>query len=289
VAEHLGVPEAVDASGRRWRRAAIEQRPQPFVKPLHCAGCSTPVVPVHGYVTRFSTEVQALYRLTDRDASPHEQGCLYDFDAQVGRLATQNRPLVRREDEVYELQLPHPLVTVEAERRPRPARGARSRLQVGRPPGVALDPVIKAAAAIVRLLHRFGQDPAAAANFRARYGERLFTWTEFCFDAGHDVKRLVQKIGADPDRPYAVVGTVKDAGVAAAGSSYLLQLDTRIPVRTADGDRVQVFVRAREQSRLNGAVGDTVACYGRWSLFTPPRGGVWVTLWTDELGAVATV
>jgi hypothetical protein len=167
--------------------------------------------------------------------------------------------------------------------------GARSRLHVGHPPGLALDPVIKAAAAIVRLLRRFDHDPAARAKFRARYGQRLFTWSEFCFDVGHDVKRLVQEIGADAERPYAVVGTVKDAGAAASGGSYLLQLNTRIPVRTSDGDRIQIFVRAHDQSRLSGAIGDTVACYGRWSLFAPPRGGVWATLWTDELGAVATV
>ena len=283
------MPEAIDATGRRWRRLAIEQQPQPFVKPLHCAGCVTPVVPVHGYVTRFGTSVAPLYRLTDREASPHEPGCIYDFDAQGGRIVTENRPLVRRDDDVYELQLPTLPTTLEGERNARPVSGPRSRLQIGHPRGLTLDPVIKAATAIVRLLRRFENNPAARAKFRARYGQRVFTWSEFCFDAGHDVKRLVQEIGVDPERPYAVVGTVKDTGAAAAGSSYLLQLDTRIPVRTGDGERVQVFVRAHDQDRLSGAIGDTVACYGRWSLFTPPRGGVWATLWTDELGAVATV
>jgi hypothetical protein len=43
---------------------------------------------VHGYVTRFGTNVAPLYRLTDRDASPHELGCIYDFDAQAGRIVT---------------------------------------------------------------------------------------------------------------------------------------------------------------------------------------------------------
>ena len=84
-------PKAIDATGRTWDRAAIPRVPQPFVKPLRCGGCTTPVVAVHGYETRFGAEVAPLYRLTDRAATPHEDGCIYDLDAQADNLVTQHR------------------------------------------------------------------------------------------------------------------------------------------------------------------------------------------------------
>lgn len=289
MVERLGIPVAIDATGRMWRRAAIQCVPQPFVRPLRCGGCRTAVVAVHGYLNRFGTAVAPLYRLIDREANPHEDGCVYDFDTQAARILTQHRPLLSRHGEIYELQLPTLPKTPTTPQRSPDASTPPSRLQVAPLADVRLDPVIKAAAAIAHLLRHFDDDPVARARFRARYRGRMFTWSEFCFDARHDVKRLVEQIDTDADRPYAVIGTVKQVGSAASGASYWLQLDTRVPVRTAAGDRIQLFIRTHEQSTLSDTVGECVVCYGRWSLFTPPRGGAWATLWADELGAVATV
>ena len=108
--------------------------------------------------------------------------------------------------------------------------------------------------------------------------------------AARDAKRFVEQMSGVDERPFAAVG----------GGHGRRLLRQRRQLSTAVGHpdtgphcrrRPHPYLRSRTRSGQPEwrTVGDTVVCYGRWSLFSPPRGGVWATLWADELGAVAVV
>ena len=92
-----------------------------------------------------------------------------------------------------------------------------------------LPPVIKAAAAVVRLLQDLDDDPVAQARFVAvNYtptGRELLTWDEFCWPSTRS-RELAADIRANPDRPRAVWGRVAKAGPRSRDAPDSSQLHT---------------------------------------------------------------
>ncbi len=290
----IGIPRAVDVEKRSFDRWVIELEPQPFARPLSCGGCHARVEPVTGYMTRKGTTVDPLYRL-GRGVS-HENGCVYDFDAQVGQLHQRNVGVVEKDGDLYVLVLNMELEGEQAASKDAKS-GPRNRLafsRVGIPP---LHPTLRAASEIAKLLRKFEHDPAAKARFRARYGRRVIAWENFCFDAAHDLKRLHRMLSTtrvEVDHPRAVVGRVEHVRQR-DGSLYLAVREsdpaTRGPVRSGEGVPIKPVLRPSSGSALGVAVDETVVGYGMWIPWTPPSGGPhYVTLWLGaHRGAMATL
>jgi len=297
--EEVGIGEAIDSQGHRFGRAAIDQEPQPFVKPLTCGGCKTGVVAVPSHTRRAprthlaesgQTWVVAFYRLHHRKRTPHDDDCIYDFDARTGELHRQHRSVVRKDGDIYELRLPSPQVLGYRLRADRPAT-ERSRLDIRtRSGGSEIDPVIAAALAIVRLLRRFGDDPAAQRRFRAHFEGTTIPWRDFCFDATRDAKRLAAVVAQKPTHPIAVYAPVKATGSSQSGETYFIRLDTRTRVRDSEGALLSVFLRSTDD-RLAQAPrpGEYALGFGmEWGDHLPSLGGTrHLRLWTDNPRTIA--
>lgn len=281
----VGIPTAIDDTGRTFGRKAIERNPQPFTRPLHCAGCSTTVDPVHGYPYRKSgTWVDAHYRLTHRTRAPHDQDCPYDFDAQAGRLLQEHRSAVTKKGDTYELRLPQAESQpgdgdVEPDTRP----DGRDRLTVRTRQGHTLAPVLSAAAAIARLIAVHENDPEARARFAARWKGRRISWDDFYFDTAHDARRLAQVV-ADRDHPVAVSGVVKRAGRTTNDSADLLELDTERGVsHPPTGRWIHIRTLRKDPDHLSYDTGQRVLGYGQWTTYTPEKSNNhYIHLWIDD-------
>lgn len=289
----IGIPRAVDADGRPFDRWAIDDEPQPFTRPLSCGGCESQVGPVRRYTRRNGTVVEPLYRLGK--GVNHDDGCVYDFDAQVGRLQRRNVGVVERDGDFYVLVLNVPpdddqVSTTEAVGDP---RGRLDFKQTASPP---LNPTLRAASEIVKLLRKFEHDPEAKVRFRARYGGRVLAWDDFCFDAAHDLKRLYAAVStaALDDHPRAVVGRV-DHVRERDGAIYLAvrepDASTRAPVKAGDGIPITPVLRPGDGPAPRSAVDDVIVGYGIWVPWTPASGKPhYITLWlNDHRAAVATL
>ncbi len=291
MSSRVGIPKAIDSTGRTFGRRAIERDPQPFSRPLRCAGCSTTVDPVHGYPYRKNgTWVAAHYRLTSRTQEPHDDDCRYDFDAQAGRLVEEHRSAVSKTGDTYELRLP--------EIDPQPADGdvepdihpdGRDRLTVRTRQGHTIEPVLSAAAAIARLIATYENDPRARARFTARWKGRRISWDDFYFDTAHDARHLAQVV-ADHDHPVAVGGVVKRAGRTTNDSADLIELDTERGVsHPPTGRWIHIRVLRKDPGRLTHQTGQRVLGYGQWDDFEP-HGSTshYVNLWVDHRSLITS-
>ena len=294
----IGIPRAIDARGKPFDRWAIEDGPHPFVRPLRCGKCTALVDPVSGYVKRNGVDVEPLFRLTK--GGRHDDGCPYDFDAQLGELQQRHANVVEQEGDLYVLIL-NTAADMETTSQTGSVRVPRSKLAFRRATAPPLHQTVRAASEIARLLRRFEQDSDARSRFRARYDGRVIGWDDFCFDATRDVKRLYGLLSrVDPltDHPRAVVGRIERLRPGQDGASSAAHLAVREPNSTSrravtapDGIRIAPVLRAGASTALNVTDGELVVGYGRWTLFTPDTGRVhYVTLWLDDhRGAVASL
>ncbi len=290
----IGIPRAVDVNDEEFDRWAVAQDLPPFARPLRCHGCGTRVDPVNGYVTRDGTQVEPLYRLAK--GGRHAEGCIYDFDAQARLLAERNVGVVERDGDTYVLILD---VVGDDPSPTEPEGTPRGRIKYLRNQEARLEQTLRAAHEIARLLRHFEDDSEAQSRFRARYEGRIIAWSNFCFDAGRDLKRLHRELNrTDPahDHPRAVVGRVERVGDSQNGGSkvaYLAIRDdestTRRPLHASDGVRIVPVLRTSQAGVLERHRGQMVVSYGRWTTFTPASKGThYVTLWLDEFrGALA--
>ena len=285
----VGIPQAVDAAGRTFGRAAIEREPRPFTEPLHCGGCSTRVQPVSGYTTRDGTRVNPLYRLTHRLHAPHDNDCRYDFDAQAGRLLEEHRHAISKTGDSYELRLPETTPQTDStdpESHVHPE--GRDRLTVHTRRGHTLEPVLSAASAIARLIATYENDPEACARFSARWKGRRISWDDFYFDTAHDARHLAHVV-ADGDHPVAVSGLVKRAGRTTNDSADLVELDTERGVsHPPTGRWIHIRILRKDPDRLSFDVGQRVIGYGQWTTYTPERSkNRYLHLWIDHRSLLA--
>jgi hypothetical protein len=230
MVDAYGIPRVVDARGTSFGRQQIQRTPQPFVKPLTCAGrtCSAPAVAVVGYL-RLQTWVQPMYRLGP--GSEHSAGCPFNADRRIDELVKAHRAAVEPKDGQYRLLLQIAEDTSAGRVRP-DSKDVRA---PGLSPNSAqhllrtLPPVIKAAAAVVRLLQDLDDDPVAKARFVAvNYtptGRELLSWDEFCWPSTKS-RELAADIRMNPARPRAVWGRIAMAGPANSGRTGFIQLDT---------------------------------------------------------------
>lgn len=287
----VGIPQAVDATGRTFGRAAIARNPRPFTEPMRCGGCTTLVRPVSGYTTRDGTRVNPLYRLTNRVHAPHDQDCRYDFDAQAGRLLHEHRSTVSKTGDIYELRLPDITPQTEgADQRPDVNPDGRDRLTVHTRRGHTLEPVLSAAAAIERLIATYENDPEARARFTARWKGRRISWDDFYFDTAHDARHLAHVVEAS-DHPIAVSGVVKRTGRTTNDSADLIELDTERGVsHPPTGRWIHIRILRKDPDRLTHGTGQRVLGYGQWDHFEPPGSkSHYVTLWLDRASAATLV
>ncbi|WP_300679578.1 hypothetical protein [Nocardioides sp.] len=285
----LGIPYAIDVLGDKFDRWAIESPTPPFTRPLRCGGCEVAVGPVHGYLTRDGkARVDPLYRLAK--GMRHEEGRRYDFDAQASDLQCRHVGTVTKDGDTYILVLN---LASEGEVKPRREGDATSRSRAaftrGRTP--TIDQTLRAATEIVRLIRAFAHDPKARERFRARYGDLVISWDDFCFDAAHDIKRLDRALAAtDPasEYPRAVVGRVEEMG-ADSNNNPVAHFAVRDPgdhrpVKAADDIPIKPVIRVTTNPLPETiTVGNTLVAYGRWRHFSANTGRAhYVTLWLDE-------
>lgn len=290
MSDRVGIPKAVDSSGRTFGRKAIEDEPPPFTRPLQCGGCTVTVNPVRGYRRRTaSTWVAAHYRLTDRARAPHDEDCRYDFDVQAGRLLHEHRSAIDHDGDIYELRLPEtgPRPDVPDVEPPADTAG-RDRLTVHPRRGHQLEPTLSAAAAIARLLAIYENDPEARARFTARWNGRRIPWKDFYFDTAHDARHLARVVEQD-EHPVAVSGVIKRAGPTTNGSAQLVELDTERGVSHPPTKRwIHIRALSNDTNRLDYAVGQRVLGYGKWATYIPDgqSNNHDVRLWVDHRSVI---
>ncbi len=214
MAKRYGIARAIDAARRPVARAAIDVEPQPFRRPLTCAGpeCAAGVTAVRGHWQK-ATWVEPLFRLGA--GAEHAEGCPYDIDTQMKALVREHRAAVKKTDGIYRLQLDggeRPTAIEQLMRQPdrpgKPRRPAGIRSDSSR----TISPVLAAARDMARLVMNSGQDPEVRAAFGVLYGSELLTWDEFCWPA-HRIAELVTDLTAHPTRPRAVYGPVEEFGL----------------------------------------------------------------------------
>lgn len=287
----VGIPQAVDATGARFGRTAIERDPRPFTEPLRCGGCTTRVHPVSGYTNRRGTRVSPLYRLTHRLDEPHDPDCRYDFDAQAGRLLEEHRSAISVSGDIYELRLPETdPVLDDSDAEPGARSDGRDRLTVRTRQGHTIEPVLSAAAAIARLIATYENDPEARARFTARWKGRRITWDDFYFDAAHDARHLARVVEAR-DHPVAVSGVVKRSGRTTNDTADLIELDTQRGVsHPPTGRWIHIRILREDPDRLPHQPGQRVLGYGSWSHFEPDSSrNHYVNLWSDHRALITAV
>lgn len=290
MSERVGIPRATDITGRIFGRTAIDSDPRPFRRPLRCAGCSTPVTPVSRYPRRDGAWVDGYYRLTNRERAPHDEGCRFDFDAQVGRLIVEHRHAVTKNGDVYELQLPDfDADPSDDDVGDLPNLGGRDRLTVNTLNDHPLVPVLSAAAAIARLIATYEHDPDARARFVARWQGREIPWNDFYFDVTHDARHLARIVESE-SHPVAVAGNVKFTGRTTRNDADLLELDTEGGVSYPPTGRwIHVRVMRNDPGRLTHDVGERVLGYGAWGQFEPQESkNHYVSLWINDQSLITS-
>lgn len=291
--QHIGIPKARDARGQIFDRAAIDEAPAPFVKPLQCGACSVPVFPVRGSTRRDGTSVVPYPRLQARAEHDHDPDCAYHFDARVGDITTEHRAEIDREGDTYLLTLRDPSsVAAPSGQAGAEEDGRVTRLDVHPSNSPSLQRTIQAAASIARLLRHFGEDPAAQARFQATYGGRRIAWSEFFFDTELDTEKLAQRLTSPSQYPIAVAGVIDHAGPFRDGTGRALILKTRRGAKSPDGRWVNAVLRASQPEHLGYQNGHSVIGYGVWKLFpVSPVGSprVEAQLWCDFGSATTTL
>lgn len=278
MVETYGIPRVVDSRGNHFGRQAVQRTPQPFVKPLTCGGrgCTAATVAVVGY-HRLQTWVEPMYRLGP--GAEHSARCLFNVDQRLDDLVQEHRAAVVPKDGLYRLML---------QIAEKPSRIDRMRTQiedVGEPRLPAnitrhstrtIPPVIKAAAAVVRLLQDLDDDPVAKARFVAvNYtpsGQELLSWDEFCWPSTKS-RELAADIKAHPGRPRAVWGRVTKAGPARTGHTGFIQLEA------SDGPPVRLRAENEKYVAEKGLSDFVLGFSASWQLFPPERPApqMWVT------------
>ncbi len=154
----FGIPEARDAQGTNWRRAAVDLIPQPFERPLSCAGAPVcvPVVAQVGYMWRGVTPVDPLYRLAP--GASHVPGCRYDVEKRAEQLRKDHHGVIDHRHGLYLLALPDVASKPTSGRAVslgRPQSGPRQSAGIASDGRRTVAPMIAAAAAVVKLLDEF--------------------------------------------------------------------------------------------------------------------------------------
>ncbi|MCK2240018.1 MULTISPECIES: hypothetical protein [unclassified Crossiella] len=277
MATTVGIPAAQDSRGHTHPRAAIDRTPSPYepYRPLHCAECTTPVVPVGSYARRTAgggrEQVSAYYRLAA--SSEHDTGCRYDFPRRAEELIHESHGTLSKKNGLYELRLPDPDAIEDLQNLPPNMAGKPiARLHVTTTPH-ALVPALGSAAQIVKLLRDFDNDPTAVAQFRVRHAGQLLTWSQFCRPAAQSCAITIdrpQRALLEP-HPLAIHGTVRATGTTRNSTSYRL-LDThRGHIDTPHGSRrLHVLMRSSTAATFGHLQpGDHWLGYGRWKIWVP--------------------
>jgi hypothetical protein len=222
----------------------------------------------------------------------HDPGCRYDFQNRAERVIQDSRGTVVRDGDIYELCLPDPDKVEPPDRLP-PSRAGhpQARLQVSTSDRT-LTPALGSAARIVRLLHDFDDDPAAARRFRARYAGRKITWARFCRSTT-ETAAIASHLNepAAGQHPLALHGIVGTVGQASSGNTYQLRDDHEGYLDHADGQRrLRVVVRSKNADTFTRVQpGDTWLGYGHWQLWIAARVPiVEIQLWIDGPWSLAT-
>ncbi|GAB2663669.1 hypothetical protein GCM10027169_27550 [Gordonia jinhuaensis] len=284
--ERVGIPRARDAKNNLFEREAVDESPQPFVKPLLCGGCTAPVVAVPGSTRRSgagSVSVIPYYRLKSRDEHDHDEGCRYHFDERVGDIATEYRQEIERDADTYLLILRDPQSLAGPEDDEGEDNDGREvRTDVETAGGAALHPTIQAARAIARLLRHFRNDPAAQARFKASYQGVRIAWEDFFFDAEHDAPSLAARLLDTSQYPIAVLGRATLVQPFKNGDGRSVHLQTPPGAKGPDGRWVNAVLRASQPRFLGYEADDVILGYGNWQLY-PESGGARVDarLWCD--------
>lgn len=296
MAERVGIPAARDSRGRTYGRAAIDAVPPPFeaYKPLHCGACTTAVIAVPSYPRRTpnggTTQVMAFYRLTGN--GEHDPGCDYDFKNRAENIIRDSRGTLVKDGEDYELRLPDPDTIEPPDPRPPGNPGEpTARLSVTTS-NHTLVPALSTAAAIVRLLREFDDDPDAARRFRARYAGKKLRWNQFCRHAT-EAAAIAAHLERPPKtrHPLAVHGTVRDIGTAHSGNTQQLRDEHEDYLDHAgERRRLRIVVRSRNPDTFTDLhPGDRWLGYGHWRLWLAPRAPIAeIQLWIDGPWSLAT-
>ncbi|GIL29165.1 hypothetical protein [Actinocatenispora comari] len=245
VSGEVGIPFAVDAAGHRFGRSAIDRSPQPFRKPLSCAGCKLLVTAVAGYTTGSGRHTSSHYRR--HPGVHHDASCPYDFDRQVQVLVGADSTALERERSGhYRLVLPDELQAQPPHDPPGTYRRRRASIVVRRADAPRLSAAINSAVKVARLLERFDHMPQALEAFTVRSGRSAIAWRDFCYLPDR-YDELASRLSTDRTRlPVAVSGIAQARGVASAGTSYWLMHD---PSQRVQLDGSAAYLRLRIRSR----------------------------------------
>lgn len=284
VGRQVSVPSVRDSQGHVFGVETLSQEPWPFVPPLGCSQCGTPVKAVSGYTQRRQNgpvQVRPHYSLIDRTTGDHRDDCLYAFDQRVGKIVEEHAHDIEKRGDVHVLHL-----------RERPASLSErldiltkriERLEVvtetdWRP----LPSTIQAARKIARLLKTFEDDPVARLRFRARWQGTTIPWSHFCFDLQGRLDRILTIAHDDKStHPIAAYGVVTyPMREALSGGNWMVPLDT------GETQPVRAALRSRTRQMIDFPVGTTVLAYGMWGQYTAPKTGrTEVRLWCDHPGS----
>ena len=220
-----------------------------------------------------------MYRLGP--GAEHSAGCRFNVVKRIDDLVKEHRAAVELKDGVYRLML-------QIAEQPPPAPRLRPSVEdvgdprlpasIARHPTRTIPPVIKAAAAVVRLLQELDDDPAAKARFVAvnhtLAGQELLSWDEFCWSSTRS-RELVADVKAHPNRPRAVWGRVAKAGPARTGRTGFIQMEA------SDGPPVRLRARNEKYVAEQGLNDFVLGFSADWQLFPPdiPRSApqMWIT------------
>lgn len=286
----VSVPQVIDSCGDTYWPSAICETPN-YVKPLACASCRVPVKAVSESVRRSSRgtqiTVKAHFSLLDRRRHDHKDGCRFAFDAQAGQIAADFATELRRKGSKYVLMLRQPRRDQTGPTDSNTiAPSTDKRIEVHpRPNTQPLDRTIQAAAAVIKLLRLFHDDPVATSAFRARWKSETIRWHDFCFGAGTDLTRLMALLQRGRHYPIAVHGVVASPVKAArTGTSWVTTLDSR-PRRP----HTPVVLRSTSRRAIDFPPGTWILGYGQWGTFPPNAAAREIQLWVERPGSVAKV
>lgn len=299
MADRVGIPEARDSKGGRYGRASVDADPRPFdPKDLFCGGCTAPVSAVSGYAFRTPSGGEGWrsphFRRSHRDghSSEHDDGCPFDFKKRATEILHESHGTLTQNGDDYELRLPSTSPQEpDAASPPRGTAGSVARLQVT-PTDSELAPMLRTAAGIVKLLHRFERSSDATARFRALYQGKRIAWNRFCLEAS-DTESLLAHLRRPEaqQHPITVHGAVLETAEAHSRGSFLLR-DTHSARTLHDGQsrEVLVVVRSKNGSVFRGTgPGDQWLAYGNWHLWPQSTGRrLEIQLWIDSPASLTT-
>lgn len=290
MAYRYGIPRVHDAAGQSWGRNAIDRSPQPFQKPLTCAGCTVAVIPIRSSTTRrtksgLPTTVKAHYRLTS--GGEHDAQCPFDFERRANGICRDSHGTVEERDGRWRLLLPS-----EAEVRAMDAPAARDaatrprrHLQIENSRR-RLTAALNSARRILRLLHEFDNDPDELDRFRAMHGARAIRWENFVYGPD-DYNWLLDRLSVGAaGHPIAVHGGIHTLSTGKNGTNYLLRAHGR--ARDTAGPPVPIVVRAKDRALLPAQDDAQWLAYGDWRLWTGARGYRELQLWVHGPWQITT-